>query len=127
MTTSDFKVTAERLNQAWDAAFNAKDHALVVSFYDDAATVMPAGGAPQVTGREALLSFWKTAIAQGIIDHKLELVDAQADGNLAFQRGHWSAAVIDAQGTRQSFNGNVHLLYKKQADGSWKLLSHIWN
>ncbi|MCB5190568.1 DUF4440 domain-containing protein [Methylobacillus arboreus] len=126
MSSSDFKATAEQLNQAWDAAFNAKDHALVTSFYDDAATVLPSG-APQINGKDALLSFWKTSIAQGIIDHKLDLIHAEADGNLAFQRGHWSAAVVDAQGQRQSFSGNVHLLYKKQADGHWKLLSHIWN
>ncbi|GAB7564447.1 nuclear transport factor 2 family protein [Methylobacillus methanolivorans] len=126
MSNNDFKATAQQLNQAWDAAFNAKDHALVTSFYDDAATVLPAGAA-QITGKEALLGFWKTSIAQGIIDHKLELLEAGADANLAFQRGHWSAAVIDAQGNRQSFNGNVHLLYKKQADGNWKLFSHIWN
>ncbi|MCB5186088.1 DUF4440 domain-containing protein [Methylobacillus gramineus] len=126
MTIADFNTTALSLNQAWDAAFNAKDHELVASYYDDAATVLPAGAA-QITGKSALVNFWKTSIAQGIIDHKLELIEAGVDGNLAFQRGLWSAAVVDAEGQRQSFNGNVHLLYRQQADGSWKLLTHIWN
>lgn len=126
MTAVDFKATALSLNQAWDNAFNAKDHELVASYYDDAGTVLPAGAA-QISGKEALVSFWKTSIGQGIIDHKLELLEAGVDGNLAHQRGHWSAAVVDAQGERQNFSGNVHLLYRKQADGSWKVLSHIWN
>lgn len=126
MSNVDFKATALQLNQAWDAAFNSKDAALVVSYYDDAATVLPSGGA-QVNGKEALLAFWQGGIDSGITDHKLELIDAQADGNLAFQRGHWSAAVVNAVGERQAFSGNVHLLYKKQADGNWKLLSHTWN
>ncbi|SNR62542.1 conserved hypothetical protein [Methylobacillus rhizosphaerae] len=126
MTNSDFNAVATQLNQAWDAAFNVKDHAQVVSFYDDEATVLPAG-AGQVNGKDALLTFWQGAIASGIVDHKLELIHAEADGNLAFQRGHWSAAVVNAEGQRQSFSGNVHLLYRKQADGNWKLLSHIWN
>ncbi len=78
MSNVDFKATALQLNQAWDAAFNAKNAALVVSYYDDAATVLPAGSA-QVNGKEALLAFWQGGIDSGITDHKLELIDAQAD------------------------------------------------
>jgi len=109
-----------------DAAFNAKQAEQVAAMYDDAATVIPAG-AEQVTGKVAILAFWQNTIAQGIIDHKLVLIEAVEAGELAFQRGLWSAAVINEAGERQEFKGNVHLVYRRQADGSWKALTHVWN
>lgn len=114
------------LNAQWDAAFNAKKADQVAAMYDDAAAVIPAGAA-QVSGKAEVLAFWTNTIAQGIIDHKLEMVEAGESGDMAFQRGLWSAAVVNDQGERQVFSGNVHLLYRRQADGAWKALTHIWN
>jgi ketosteroid isomerase-like protein len=114
------------LNAQWDAAFNAKKADQISAMYDDAAAVIPAGAA-QVSGKAAVLAFWTNTIAQGIIDHKLEMVEAGESGDMAFQRGLWSAAVVNEQGERQQFSGNVHLLYRRQSDGSWKALTHIWN
>ena len=116
----------QALNTQWDAAFNAKQADQVAAMYDDAAAVIPAGAA-QVSGNAAVLAFWTNTIAQGIIDHKLEMVEAGEFGDMAFQRGLWSAAVVNDQGERQVFSGNVHLLYRRQADGAWKALTHIWN
>lgn len=116
----------QALNAQWDAAFNAKKADKVAAMYDDAAAVIPAGAA-QVSGKAAVLAFWTNTIAQGIIDHKLEMIEAGESGDMAFQRGLWSAAVVNDKGERQVFSGNVHLLYRRQADGSWKALTHIWN
>ena len=123
---SQIQETFKALNAKWDAAFNAKDASAVVASYDDAAAVIPAG-AEQVSGKAAILDFWKGAIAQGITDHKLELLEVGESGDMAFQRGLWSAAVVNDKGERQRFKGNVHLLYRRQADGGWKLLTHTWN
>lgn len=35
--------------------------------------------------------------------------------------------MVDADGIRQTFGGNVQLVYRKQNEGTWKALSHIWN
>ena len=123
---SNFQETAKALNAQWDAAFNAKDAAAVAAMYDDAAAVIPAG-AEQVSGKAAILAFWTNTIGQGIIDHKLALTEAVESGDMAFQRGLWSAAVVNEKGERQTFKGNVHLVYRRQVDGAWKALTHIWN
>ena len=116
----------QALNAQWDAAFNAKKADQISAMYDDVAAVIPAGAA-QVSGKASILAFWTNTIAQGIIDHKLEMVEAGESGDMAFQRGLWSAAVVNDQGERQEFSGNVHLLYRRQADGCWKALTHTWN
>lgn len=126
MQTSNIQSIILDINARWDAAFNAKQPDAVAAFYDQAATVLPAGAA-QVSEPESILEFWKNTIGMGITDHKIEMLETGADGNLAFQRGLWSAALVNAEGERQTFSGNLHVLYKLQADGSWKALTHIWN
>lgn len=126
MQTQSMQSIIENINTRWDAAFNAKKAQEVAALYDAQATVMPAGAA-QVTGHEAIVEFWTNTIGLGITDHKIETIEVGVDGNLAFQRGLWSAALVNAEGERQTFSGNLHLLYKLQNDGSWKALTHIWN
>lgn len=126
MQNQEIKSIILDINTRWDAAFNSKQAAEVAALYDNDATVLPAGAA-QVSGATAILEFWASTIAQGIVDHKIEMLEVGVDGNLAFQRGLWSAAVVNAEGQPQTFSGNLHVLYRRQADGSWKALTHIWN
>jgi ketosteroid isomerase-like protein len=126
MQTQAIQSIIQELNSRWDTAFNAKQPDVVAALYDHAATVMPAGAA-QVSGASPILAFWTSTIEMGITDHNIEMLEVGLDGNLAFQRGLWSAALVNAEGERQTFSGNLHVLYRLQADGSWKALTHIWN
>jgi len=113
------------INQSFDHAFNTKNAAAIGALYADSAVVMPAPAG--VVGADAIQTFFAGLIDAGVIEHKLTLIDAVEDGNLAFQRGNWAGAMINAQGEKQTFGGNVHLVYRKQADGNWKAVTHIWN
>jgi ketosteroid isomerase-like protein len=125
MSNIQAEITA--INAKFDQAFNAKKPADIAQLYDANATVMPAPAGAPVVGAEAIQAFFAGLIEAGVIDHKLTLAEAVADGNLAYQRGNWAGAMIDAEGVRQTFGGNVHLVYRKQADGVWKAVTHIWN
>lgn len=125
MSNIQTEITA--INTQFDQAFNTKKPADIAQLYDTNATVMPAPAGAPVEGVEAIQAFFAGLIEAGVIDHKLTLTEAVADGNLAYQRGNWAGAMIDAEGVRQTFGGNVHLVYRKQADGTWKAVTHIWN
>lgn len=115
------------INQSFDHAFNTKNSAAIGALYADNAVVMPAPAGEPVVGAAAIQTFFAGLIDAGVIEHQLTLVDAVEDGNLAFQRGNWAGAMLNAQGEKQTFGGNVHLVYRKQADGNWKAVTHIWN
>jgi len=115
------------INQSFDHAFNTKNAAAIGALYADNAVVMPAPAGEPVIGAAAVQSFFASLIEAGVIEHQLTLADAVEDGNLAFQRGKWAGAMVNAQGEKQTFGGNVHLVYRKQADGNWKAVTHIWN
>lgn len=125
MTNIQTEITA--INAEFDQAFNAKKAEDIAQLYEATASVMPAPAGEPVLGVQAIQAFFAGIIEAGVIDHKLTLTEAVSDGNLAYQRGNWSGAMIDAEGVRQTFGGNVHLVYRKQADGTWKAVTHIWN
>ncbi|MES2181648.1 MAG: nuclear transport factor 2 family protein [Pseudomonadota bacterium] len=125
MSNIQTQITA--INAKFDQAFNAKKAEEIIALYDASAVVMPAPAGEPVIGLPAIQTFFAGLITAGVVDHKLTLTEAVEDGNLAYQRGNWSGAMVDAQGVRQTFGGNVHLVYRKQADGGWKAVTHIWN
>ncbi len=124
---SDIQAQITAINAKFDQAFNAKNAEEIAPLYDVNAVVMPAPAGEPVVGVLAIQAFFAGLISAGVIDHKLTLAAAVEDGHLAYQRGNWSGAMIDAQGVRQTFGGNVHLVYRKQTEGGWKAVTHIWN
>lgn len=124
---TNIQSTILAINTAFDAAFNSKNPAAIAALYAENAVVMPAPAGEPVVGRAALETFFAGLITAGVIDHQLTLTEAVADGNLAYQRGKWAGAMVDADGVRQTFGGNVHLVYKLQANGTWLAVTHIWN
>ena len=115
------------INAKFDLAFNTKNAADIGNLYAENAVVLPAPAGAALKGRQAVVEFFTGLIAAGVIDHQLTLVDAVEDGNLAYQVGLWAGAMVDAQGVRQTFGGNVHLVYRKHVDGQWLAVNHIWN
>lgn len=125
MSNIQTQITA--INAAFDAAFNSKNAVAIGQLYSDNAVVMPAPAGEPVLGSAAIQSFFAGLIAAGVIEHQLTLDEAVEDGNLAYQRGKWAGAMLNEKGEKQTFGGNVHLVYRKQADGGWKAVTHIWN
>lgn len=120
------KAIVSKLNSAWDAAFAETSAGTLASYYDANGSLLPAGG-EQVTGSKAIADFWSGLFANGFADHKITTVETGIVGNTIYQRGKWSAVLKSADSEPQQFSGNLHILYKKQDDGSWKILTHTWN
>lgn len=125
MSTIASKIT--QINAQFDQAFNTKNAAGIGALYADNAVVMPAPAGEPVVGAANVAAFFNGLIQAGVIEHKLTMDEAVEDGNLAYQRGKWAAAMLSENGEKQTFGGNVHLVYRKQADGNWKAVTHIWN
>lgn len=124
---SNIQSQISAINAKFDQAFNTKNAEAIGQLYADNAVVLPAPAGEPVLGAAAIQTFFAGLIAAGVIEHQLTLADAVEDGNLAYQRGKWAGAMLNEQGEKQTFGGNVHLVYRKQADGGWKAVTHIWN
>ena len=117
------RASIQTLNDQFTKAFNAGDIAAVATHYTEDATVLPPG-AEMVMGRNAILTFWKSAADQ-IGDIKLTAVDVKPLGsNAAREIGTFSLRTKAAQS--QQVTGKYVVVWEK-VGADWKLATDIWN
>jgi uncharacterized protein (TIGR02246 family) len=122
----DIRASVEAGNAKWDAAFNKKDAAGLTALYTADAKLLPPAKVV-VSGSGEIEKFWKGIFEAGFADHKIEIVDLKAEGNVAYQASRWTATGPAAGGTRATYTGSLISVLEKQADGSWKSRAHTWN
>ena len=117
------RASIQTLNDQFAKAFNTGDAAAVAAHYTEDAVVLPPG-AEMVMGRNAILTFWKSAADQ-IGDIKLTAVDVKPLGsNAAREIGTFSLRTKAAQS--QQVTGKYVVVWEK-VGGDWKLATDIWN
>jgi uncharacterized protein (TIGR02246 family) len=107
---------------ALGAAFEAKDIEKSLSFYvDDPVLIVPKS--PAVIGKDALRKAFQPFMAVRELKASTSglIIDVAQSGDLAFERGSFTNTVTDANGKTTTDMGKMVLVWKKQADGSWKI------
>jgi uncharacterized protein (TIGR02246 family) len=111
---------------AWDEALNKGDAKAVAAFYTDDATFLPATH-DVIEGPAGVEQFFSGLISNGMKGHKLELIEADGEGDLIFAAAKWSATGKDANGADTPWGGAATHVFEKQDDGSLKLRLHTFN
>ena len=113
---------------AWGQAETAGHAAALTDQYADGAFQLPPNGSIRV-GKEAIQSAFRTDFDQSIHEAADVAEDVRVAGDIAFARGTYTtkmtpkvpgAAVVDDKGKWLT-------AYRRQADGSWKIVVDIWN
>ena len=89
-------------------------------------TLLLPPNAPQLSGRQAVVSFYKEAVDAGYKNFSFSSVQVGSDGDLAYNVGRYSADVPTDEGTTTD-SGKFVDVYKRQSDGSWKIHVSIFN
>ena len=108
------------------AAFNSGDGAGVAALYTDDAALLPPGG-QRVDGRAAIQTFWQGGIDGGLTNLTLRAVEVEGNGNAAYEVGAFSFQVPGEDGQPVTVEGKYIVIWKKGADGAWRLHRDIWN
>ena len=111
------------------AAIEKGDSVAAASFYDDSAMAMPAE-MPAAVGRANIVTmFGGLAGAFTLTNVKLQVRDVVASGDLASETGHfeWTLTPKTRGAKPMTETGKYVVVWKKQADGSYKLFRDIWN
>ena len=107
--------------KTWNEDFHAKNlDALLAHYASDATAVFP--GAAAVSG-DGLHKTYEDALKDPGFDVSFSSDKIDASGDLAYSRGHFTEKYTDPK-TKQvvSDGGSYITVYKKQADGSWKVV-----
>lgn len=126
--THDADVRAiTELERQWNDDNAAKNVDKIAAYYADAAVVMTPGS-PAAKGKEAIVSELKQMVADPAFSLKFQstTVDVSKSGDLGYTQGDFQMSmtnpkthkVVDGQGSYVT-------VYRKQPDGSWKVVSDI--
>jgi ketosteroid isomerase-like protein len=111
---------------AFDAAFNKGDAKALAALYLPNAEVLPPTH-EVASGPAAIEKFFAGLHANGVTDHKLEVIDAGGDDKVVYGSANWSAKGKDKDGKPATFSGIATHVFERQADGSLKLRLHTLN
>jgi uncharacterized protein (TIGR02246 family) len=122
----DVRKAIEQANARFVAAFKAGDAATIASLYTETAKMLPPD-ATEVVGREAIQMIWQGAISDGVKDLTLKAIDVEACGDLAYEVGSFSIQVPAENNSMATAGGNYLVIWKRDADGRWRLHIDTWN
>jgi len=103
-------------------AFNRGDFAAIAALHTEDVLELPPN-ASAVNGRQGVESSYKEFFDAGWKNLSLSSVRIGSDGDLAYNVGRYS---VDGP-TDEGITGNFVDIYKRQADGSWKIHVTITN
>ncbi|MCA8881329.1 MAG: SgcJ/EcaC family oxidoreductase [Rhodobacteraceae bacterium] len=113
--------------RSWETAFNGGDGAAAAAavFTEDARLLPP--GEPMVEGREAIGKYWQGAMDAGVHGLDLNLIAVEMQGDTMIETGTWSVLVPGENGGETRVGGKSLVIWKKQADGVWRMSQDMWN
>jgi len=120
------RAAIEKQNAAFSAAFARGDAAALAAAYTDDAIVLPPD-AEMVRGKAGIEALWKGLISAGAKSLALTTVDVQSSGALAVETGTGILKLQPSGAAEQTQSAKYVVVWKRQADGSWKLHRDMWN
>jgi ketosteroid isomerase-like protein len=115
-------------DEAWSKVTAAKDIEGHLAYYADDASVL-SPNAPIATGKEAL----RTMISQFYampgfaVSWQPTKVEASKGGDFGYTVGTYEMSFNDPKGKPVTDRGKYVTIWKKQADGSWKVILDMFN
>lgn len=99
-----------------------------LSFFADEATLLPPNN-PNLTGKDAIREWASEGFAAPgfAVSWQPTQAEVSRTGDLGYTVGTYEVTVNDAEGNPVTERGKNLVIWKKQRDGSWKVVAGAWN
>jgi ketosteroid isomerase-like protein len=111
---------------AWLKVYSAKDLDKSVAFFDDQGSMMSPND-PIATGRAAISKLIASDFSFGNLTWQMDKAGVSKSGDLGYTSGRYTFSFKDPSGKAATDKGKYLAVWKKQADGSWKVLFDMFN
>ena len=115
-----------KLDAEWSKAVAAKDVEKTMSYYADDALMMPPN-IPTLTGKESIRTLWKSLLEAPGFAGAWTATKVDVSGNLSYVTGTYEITETDDTGKPMTDKGKYVEVWKKQPDGSWKSVAHMFS
>lgn len=119
------QATIQDTNREFMEAVKRGDPEAVAALYTEDAKVL-APNVEAISGRQAIQALFKGLVDMGVREVTLETVDVEYLGDVAYEVGAY-ALKIEPEGGQAAADKGKYVVWKRQADGRWKLHVDIWN
>ena len=119
-------VTLTKIREAWVQDLRTKQLEPILKFYaPDAVFLQPTG--ERITGSAALRTLFQTIMATFNSDLTLHSQNLETSGDLAYDSGDFQETLITiATGAKITSKGSYIVIFKRQPNGSWQIVQHVW-
>jgi len=111
---------------AWLKVYQAKDLAKSVAFCDEQGSML-VPDAPIAVGKDAIAKLIAEDFAHDNIEWHANKVGVSSSGDLGYTSGTTGMSFKDASGKTVAYKGKYLTVWKKQANGEWKVLYDMFN
>ncbi|MEX2117518.1 MAG: DUF4440 domain-containing protein [Bacteroidota bacterium] len=127
LDTAALKGVIDEYNSLLTKSMLEGNMSATISYYADDAVSMPSSG-PMLKGKEAIQNYSDEMGKSGVKFTAVKFTSSEVggSGNLAYEIGTYEMS-MEIGPAKVDDNGKYMTLWKKQADGSWKVFSEIWN
>ena len=115
-------------DMAWSKAGESKDLERLLGFFAEGASEL-APNVPMATGREALRKVWSEYFAAPgfSISWQPTKVEVSRGGDLGYSLGSYVLTTHDPAGKPVTDRGKYVTIWRKQANGSWRVIADVFN
>jgi ketosteroid isomerase-like protein len=119
-------VDLARIREEWVQDLHAKRlEPILKSYAPDAVFLQPNGD--RIVGSAALRSLFQNIMSSFTSDLTLHSRNLEASGDLAYDSGDFEESLTNlATAAKIASKGSYVVIYKRQPDGSWKIVQHVW-
>jgi ketosteroid isomerase-like protein len=119
-------VTLAKIREAWVQDLRTKQLEPMLKFYaPDAVFLQPNG--ERITGSAALRTLFQTIMGTFNSDLTLHSQNLETSGDLAYDSGDFQETLTTiATGAKITTKGSYIIIFKRQPNGSWQIVQHVW-
>jgi ketosteroid isomerase-like protein len=118
--------TLAKIREAWVQDLRTKQLEPILKFYaPDAVFLQPTG--ERITGSAAIRTLFQTVMVTFNSDLTLHNKNLETSGDLAYDSGDFEETLTTiATGAKITTKGSYIIIYKRQPNGTWQIVQHVW-
>lgn len=115
-----------KVREQWVRELHDKQLDQIIALYaPDAAFLSPTGG--RFTGPGAIRGLFKTIMDAVTSNLTLHSMVTESSGDLAYDSGDYTETLVPTKGgPDQHYQGDYLIVFKRQKDGKWLIVQHVW-